>query len=93
MSSALVARAEYAALEQCVYLNQASLGLVPRRSTEAMVGFLVDVAQHGNARLSDADEERILDDLAGPRRDCSTRRCGRSRWWEERARHSVSSRS
>ena len=63
MSSALIARAEYAALEHCVYLNQASLGLVPRRSTEAMVGFLVDVAQHGNVRLSDAAEERILDDL------------------------------
>jgi cysteine desulfurase / selenocysteine lyase len=63
VSSALISRAEYAALEHCVYLNQASLGLVPRRSTEAMVGFLVDVAQHGNVRLSDAAEERILDDL------------------------------
>ena len=46
-----------------MYLNQASLGLVPRRSTEAMVEFLVDVAQYGNVRLSDAAEERILDDL------------------------------
>ena len=46
-----------------MYLNQASLGLVPRRSTEAMVDFLVDVAQYGNARLSDVAEERILDDL------------------------------
>lgn len=46
-----------------MYLNQASLGLIPRRSTEAMVDFLVDVAQYGNARLSDVAEERILDDL------------------------------
>ncbi len=63
MTSALIPREEYAALERCVYLNQASLGLVPRRSTKAMVDFLVDVAQYGNVRLSDATEERILDDL------------------------------
>ncbi len=63
MTSALIPREEYAALERCVYLNQASLGLVPRRSTKAMVDFLVDVGQYGNVRLSDAAEERILDDL------------------------------
>jgi cysteine desulfurase/selenocysteine lyase len=63
MTSALIPRGEYAALERCVYLNQASLGLVPRRSTKSMVDFLVDVAQYGNVRLSDATEERILDDL------------------------------
>ena len=63
MTSAVIPREEYAALDSCVYLNQASLGLVPRRSTEAMVEFLVDVAQYGNVRLSDAAEERILDDV------------------------------
>jgi len=63
LTSALIPRDEYAALERCVYLNQASLGLVPRRSTEAMVAFLVDVAQYGNVRLSDAAEERILNDV------------------------------
>jgi len=63
VTSALIPREEYAALERCVYLNQASLGLVPRRSTTAMVDFLVDVAQYGNLRLSDAAEERILDEL------------------------------
>ena len=63
MTSALIPREQYAALERCVYLNQASLGLVPRRSTKSMVDFLVDVAQYGNVRLSDATEERILDDL------------------------------
>jgi cysteine desulfurase/selenocysteine lyase len=63
LTSALISRDQYAALERCVYLNQASLGLVPRRSTDAMVEFLVGVAQYGNARLSDAAEERVLDDL------------------------------
>jgi cysteine desulfurase/selenocysteine lyase len=63
LTSAVIPREEYAALEHCVYLNQASLGLVPRRSTEAMVEFLVGVAQYGNVRLSDAAEERILDGL------------------------------
>jgi cysteine desulfurase / selenocysteine lyase len=63
LTSAVIPREEYAALEHCVYLNQASLGLVPRRSTEAMVEFLVGVAQYGNVRLSDAAEERILDHL------------------------------
>src|SRR5437762_14375253 len=63
MTSALIPREEYVALERCVYLNQASLGLIPRRSTEAMVEFLVGVAQYGNVRLSDVDEERMLDEL------------------------------
>jgi selenocysteine lyase/cysteine desulfurase len=63
MTSALIPREEYVALQSCVYLNQASLGLVPRRSTESMVDFLVEVAQCGNVWLSDTAEERILDDL------------------------------
>jgi len=46
-----------------VYLNQASLGLIPRRSAQAMAEFLVDVAQYGNGRLTDVAEERILDHL------------------------------
>jgi selenocysteine lyase/cysteine desulfurase len=86
--SALIPREEYAALERCRYLNQASLGLVPRRSTEAMVDFLVDVAQHGNVRLSDAAEERILDDL----REAAAGLFD-ALWSEERARRWVSSRS
>jgi selenocysteine lyase/cysteine desulfurase len=63
VTSALIPRQQYAALEHCAYLNQASLGLVPRRSASAMIEFLVDVAQYGNVRLSDDAEERILDDL------------------------------
>jgi selenocysteine lyase/cysteine desulfurase len=61
--SSLVPRETFAALQSCVYLNQASLGLVPLASTEAMVRFVVDVAQHGNLVLSDAQEARILDEL------------------------------
>jgi len=60
---ALIARDRYEALSHCVYLNQASLGLIPRDSVEAMTRFLLDVAQHGNVRMSDEAEARVLDDL------------------------------
>ena len=63
MVKSLVPRETFAALRSCVYLNQASLGLVPQPSTEAMVRFALDVGQLGNVRLSDAQEARILDDL------------------------------
>jgi selenocysteine lyase/cysteine desulfurase len=46
-----------------VYLNQASLGLIPRDTVEVMVRHLVDTAQHGNLHLTDDQELRILDDL------------------------------
>ena len=59
----MVPRESYDGLREGVYLNQASLGLVPRESTEATVRFQVDVAQHGNARLSDARESAVLDPL------------------------------
>src|SRR5258708_30318782 len=60
---ALVARGRYEALSDCVYLNQASLGLIPRESVDAMARFVRDVAQYGNVRMSDATEARLLDDL------------------------------
>ena len=59
----LIDRGEYAGLASCTYLNQASLGLIPRVSLEASVRFLTDVAQHGNLRLSDQAEAEILDSL------------------------------
>ena len=40
----LIDPGEYAALAYCTYLNQASLGLIPRTSLEASVRFLADVA-------------------------------------------------
>src|SRR6266536_2081587 len=54
---------EYAALSECTYLNQASLGLIPRASLEASVRFLSDIAQHGNLHLSDQAEAEVLDTL------------------------------
>jgi cysteine desulfurase/selenocysteine lyase len=59
----MVRRDEYAALERCVYLNQAALGLIPATTVAAMVDFLSGVAQHGNVRLSDDEEAQILDGL------------------------------
>ncbi len=59
----LVDRREYAGLADCTYLNQASLGLIPRASLEASTRFLTDVAQYGNLRLSDQAEADILDSL------------------------------
>jgi cysteine desulfurase/selenocysteine lyase len=60
---ALIPRDHYATLEHGVYLNQASLGLIPSSSTAAMTHFLEDVAQHGNVRMSDEAETLILNDL------------------------------
>jgi selenocysteine lyase/cysteine desulfurase len=54
---------EYSALSTCTYLNQASLGLIPRTSLEASVRFLTDIAQHGNLLLSDQAEAAVLDEL------------------------------
>jgi selenocysteine lyase/cysteine desulfurase len=61
--AALVPRSDYPALQECTYLNQAALGLVPTQALDAMVAFLRDVAQHGNLRLSDEEEARVLEDL------------------------------
>lgn len=59
----LIDRDEYAALAHCSYLNQASLGLIPRASLEASLRFLTDVAQHGNLHLPDEAEAEILNSL------------------------------
>jgi len=60
---ALLPRAGYAGLSEHAYLNQASLGAIPMASRAAMTAFLVDVAQHGNVKMSDAAETVVLDDL------------------------------
>jgi len=60
---ALVPRLDFAALAQSVYLNQAALGLIPAQSLEVMLEHLTQTAQHGNVRLSDEQELRILDEL------------------------------
>ena len=43
-------------LQDGVYVNQASLGLIGRPAVEAMHSFLDDTARHGNRFMSDADE-------------------------------------
>lgn len=63
MASALFDRAEYPTLREVVYLNQASLGLIGRPAVAAMQQFLEDVARHGNTRLTDEEEVRLLDGL------------------------------
>ena len=57
---ALIDRREFAGLSDCTYLNQASLGLIPRVAVEASTRFLTDVAQHGNLRLSDQAEGGLV---------------------------------
>ena len=61
--TALVPRTLYASLADCVYLNQASLGLLSQISVEAMHRFVDDVARHGNWNMSDANEVRTFDQL------------------------------
>ena len=61
--AALIDRDQYAALAHGVYLNQASLGLIPRAAIDASTRFLTDVAQHGNLHLSDDAEAAVLDGL------------------------------
>ena len=58
---ALVPRDRYAALERCTYLNQASLGLTPVPTIDAMETFLRHTAQFGNLDLTDDQETAILD--------------------------------
>ena len=57
----LVPRDRYAALERCTYFNQASLGLIPVPTLDAMDTFLKETAQFGNLFLSDDQEAAILD--------------------------------
>ena len=57
----LVPRDRYAALDRCTYLNQASLGLIPVPTLDAMDAFLRQTAQFGNLYLSDDQEAAILD--------------------------------
>ncbi|MCH8890859.1 MAG: aminotransferase class V-fold PLP-dependent enzyme [Myxococcales bacterium] len=61
--TALIPRTHYASLADCVYLNQASLGLLSQPAVEAMHRFVDDVARHGNWNMSDADEVRFFDQL------------------------------
>lgn len=63
MIAALAPRSDFPTLEDSVYLNQASLGLIGRPAVEAMHGFLDDVARHGNRSMSDQDEVAYFESL------------------------------
>jgi selenocysteine lyase/cysteine desulfurase len=69
MSSSLIDRREYPTLQECVYLNQASLGLIADPAVEAMHDLLDRVVRHGNLHMSDEDEAGFLDSL----RECAAR--------------------
>ena len=63
MINALVDRASYPSLNDCVYLNQASLGLIGQPAVQAMHDFLDDTARHGNLRMTDEEEVGFFESL------------------------------
>src|SRR6478672_5731894 len=56
-------RSDYPTLRQCVYLNQASLGLIGQPAVTAMHSFIDNVARHGNLYMSDGDEVAYCETL------------------------------
>ena len=63
MISALVDRSSYPSLDDCVYLNQASLGLIGQPAVQSMHEFLDGTARHGNLRMTDEDEVGFFESL------------------------------
>ena len=61
--ASLFDRSHYPALNESVYLNQASLGLVGRPATDAMHQVLDDTFRHGNLHMSDEQEVGFLETL------------------------------
>ncbi len=59
----LIERSDYPTLRECVYLNQASLGLISDPAVGAMHELLDRVVRHGNLNMTDEDETGFLDDL------------------------------
>mgnify|MGYP001228619828 CR=1 FL=1 len=65
MINALSHRSGYPCLDQKIYLNQASLGLLSDQTVEEMTEFLNSVARYGNLNMTDKAEARFLDPLRG----------------------------
>ena len=63
MISSLFDRMDYPSLRQCVYFNQASLGLIGEPAVTAMHTFINNVARHGNLYMSDSDEVAYCETL------------------------------
>ena len=65
MVDALSLRSGYPCLDQSIYLNQASLGLLHDQTVEEMTEFLSTVARYGNLKMTDKQEANFLDPLRG----------------------------
>jgi len=63
MINALVERSNYPSLNDYVYLNQASLGLIGQPAVQSMHDFLDDIARHGNLRMTDEEEVGFFESL------------------------------
>lgn len=63
MINALVDRSSYPSLNECVYLNQASLGLICQPAVQSMHEFLDNTARHGNLRMTDEEEVGFFESL------------------------------
>ena len=63
MINALVDRSSYPSLNDCVYVNQASLGLIGQPAVRSMHDFLDNTARHGNLRMTDEEEVGFFESL------------------------------
>ncbi len=63
MTSALIDRSSYPSLDECVYLNQASLGLIGQPAVRSMHEFLDNTARHGNLKMTDEEEVGFFESL------------------------------
>ena len=63
MIKSLSLRSNYKTLENFTYLNQASLGLISEKTSQAMHEFLDSIGKHGNAYMSDEDEVNYFENL------------------------------
>ena len=63
MIDALIDRSQYPTLTDCIYLNQASLGLIGQPAVRAMHEFLDDIARHGSLKMTDEDEVGFFESL------------------------------
>ena len=63
MTEALINRSNYPSLNDCIYLNQASLGLIAQPAVQSMHVFLDNIARHGNLRMTDDEEVGFFESL------------------------------
>jgi selenocysteine lyase/cysteine desulfurase len=61
--NAFINRSNYPSLNDYVYLNQASLGLIGQPAVQSMHSFLDNIARHGNLRMTDEEEVGFFESL------------------------------